>query len=397
MTYTFAEEVLSARAGAEAKAGDYVSAEVDLVYITDASATSVLDRIEELKDTSPADPDRVALVIDHYVPAPTAEVARIHGRMRRFAGETGAVLIEQGEGICHTVLGEMGLVEPGDLIIGADSHTVTYGAYGALAAGVGSTDAAVAVTTGRLWLEVPRTVNLVFEGCLPQGSTGRDLALLLNRTMGISGAAYSCVEIWPGSSGLSRDDLSAVCNTSAEWGAKAAVVSEPKASPPVEADVSVNLRDVVPQVALPHSPHKVRPAAEAAGTQVDLCFVGTCAGGSLSDLRQAARVLKGSRVRPGTRLLVAPGSRRIYSAASSEGLIDILVGAGAVILPPCCGPCCGALNGVPDDGETVISTGNRNYQGRMGNGESDIYLGSALTVAASAAAGKIIDPREVLG
>ena len=394
MIRTVAKTVLSARSGQRVEAGDYVCAEVDLVYITDASATSVLNRIERLNDTSLADPSKVALVIDHYVPAPTAEVARIHGRMRRFANDTGALLVEEGEGICHTVLGEMGLVEPGDLIIGADSHTVTYGEYGALATGVGSTDAAVAMTTGRLWFEVPETIHIVLEGSLPPGSSGRDLALHLNRIMGLSGASYRCVEIWDEDSGLSRDDLRAVCNTSVEWGAKAAVVPESKSSAPDEADVSVNLDDIEPKVALPHAPHRTCSVNEATGSQVNLCFVGTCAGGSLADIRQAATILQHSRVRPGTRLLVAPCSRRIYAAAAAEGLVNILLRAGAVILPPCCGPCCGALNGVPEDGETVISTGNRNYRGRMGNGKSEIYLASALTVAASAAAGEITDPRE---
>lgn len=378
-----------------------MSADVDLVYITDASASSVLDQLERVAGPDLAHPDRVALVIDHYVPAPTAAAARIHQRMRELARRTGCLLVDAGEGVCHQVLGEMGLIGPGDLVVGADSHTVTYGARGALATGVGSTDAAVAMASGRLWFEVPESVRLNLSGQLAPATTGRDVALHLNGLMGPSGAAYQSVELWSAGSGLTDDDLAAIANTSVEWGAKAAIVAERArdmlpSSLFYAREMQVDLSEITPTVALPHSPHRAVPVEEAGAVEVDLCFVGSCAGGTLTDLRQAASILKGSHVRDGTRLLVAPSSRKIYIQALREGLIDTLVTSGALILPPCCGPCCGAVNGIPGDGQSVISTGNRNFRGRMGNAGADVFLASALTVAASAVAGRIIDPREVM-
>ena len=404
MTRSLAEAVLSDHCGSRCLPGDHVSADVDLVYITDASASSVLDQLERIacgdRDLV-ARPERVVLVIDHYVPAPTASAARIHQRMRAFARRTGCLLVDEGEGVCHQVLGEMGLIKPGGLVVGADSHTVTYGARGALATGVGSTDAAVAMASGRLWFQVPESVRLNLAGPLSPGTTGRDVALHLNGLMGNSGAAYQCVELCTADSCLTDDDLAAIANTSVEWGAKAAIVREKAqdilpSNPCYAREWWVDLSEVEPTVALPHSPHRVVPVEEAGNVEIDLCFVGTCAGGTLSDIRQAASVLRGSKVHQGTRLLVTPSSRRIYLQAVREGLIEILVSSGAVVLPPCCGPCCGAVNGIPGDAQSVMSSANRNFRGRMGNARADVFLASSLAVAAAAVAGKITDPREVM-
>lgn len=398
MVRSLAESILSDHCGISCSAGDYVSANIDLVYVTDASATSVLEKLGR-SDPDLFDPSRVALVIDHYVPAPTAVVAETHQRMRAFARDTRCLLVEEGEGICHQVLGERGLIGPGDLVVGADSHTVTYGALGALAVGVGSTDAAVAMTTGRLWFRVPESIGLILTGTLPPGTTGRDAALHLNRVMHDVDASYRAVEMHSGSSDLSPDDLSAVANTSAEWGAKTAISCASFGRIPEDLsyaeEVRLDLGTLVPVVALPHSPRSVVPVQDAGDAEVDLCFVGTCAGGTVSDLREAARVLDGRRVHEGTRLLVAPASRAVYLQALREGYMETLVRAGAVTLPPCCGPCCGAVNGVPGSGQRVISTANRNFRGRMGNPEAEVFLASSPTVAASAITGRITDPRQV--
>jgi len=394
------ERIMSRQCGAQCRAGDYVVARVDRVYITDASAPSVLDRMEQLGGDRPAHPDRIALVMDHYVPAPSPGVAEVHRRMRDFARRTGCHLSAEGGGICHQVLGEQGFIRPGELVVGADSHTVTYGAYGTLALGVGSTDAAVAAVTGRLWFRVPDSARLRLRDALQAGCSGRDVALKLNGSMGPSGADYLCVELWTGEADIEPDHLSAVANASAEWGAKAAVSVREEDAASFEgatyaAEWDVDLASVEPFIALPHSPHRTVPVREVRGRPVQLCFVGTCAGGTLGDLRGAANVLRDAKVAPDTRLLVAPASRGIYARALREGLIDVLHAAGAVILPAGCGPCCGTANGVPAAGETVISTACRNYRGRMGNAEAEIYLASAETVAAAAASGCIEDPREV--
>ena len=402
MAQPLAERILSSRSGVECQPNDYVSAEVDLVYVTDAAASSVLDRFDQLGTDTLAYPNRVALVMDHYIPAPTAEMAEVHRRMRKFSHQTGCLLVGEGEGICHQVLGDRGLIQPGDLVVGADSHTVTYGALGALATGIGSTDAAIAAASGRLWFRVPESMGLHFHGLLATGCTGRDVALYLNKMMGPSGAEYLSVEMWTDGEGLTADDLSAIANTSVEWGAKAAISVRAAqrhlhGTPSNYVDEwEVDLTEISPLVAVPHTPHNVVPVQEVVNRKVDYCFVGTCAGGTLTDLRFAAQILRGSQVAQNTRLFVAPASRQVYEQALHEGLIETLVAAGALILPPCCGPCCGAVNGVPADSETVISTANRNYRGRMGNANADVYLASALTVAASAVAGRITDPREVM-
>ncbi len=397
---SLAESVLSRCCGAQCSAGEYVCAEVDRVYITDASASSVLDRLSELGVESIPHPERLAVVVDHYVPAPSRDMTAVHHRLRSFARSTGCVLVEEGEGICHQVLAERGFVRPGQLVVGADSHTVTYGAMGAFATGVGSTDAAVAAATGRLWFRVPESGKMQLRGALPARCSGRDVALHLNGSMGPSGADYLSVEIDTENADISPDHLSAVSNAAAEWGAKAAVCVQRSGAHGREghryvAAWEVDLGDVSPMVALPHSPHRTVPVGDVAGRSVQLCFIGTCSGGTLEDLRGAADVLYGSQIDADVRLLAAPASRRIYVEALERGIMGVLVAAGAVVLPPGCGPCCATAGGIPGPGETVLSTAGRNYRGRMGNPEAEIYLASAETVAASAITGSITDPREV--
>lgn len=409
---TLAERILGAHAGVPCRAGDLVGADLDLVYLTDGSAPAVIQLFRSLGGTREArpgkqapplfDPAKVAMVIDHYVPAPSAPTARYHRLMRDFAAETGCRLVEEGQGVCHQVLGELGLIGEGALVVGADSHTVTYGARGAFSTGIGSTDAAVALAGGRLWFRVPESIRLVLHGSLGPAVGGKDAALYLNRLFGASGAAYAAVEIWAGDSDLDGDDLAGICNTSVEWGAKAAMVAIHAAGSGAAGqgryrrEIAVDLAAIEPVVALPHGVDKVVKVREAGGVPVSLCVVGTCSGGRLNDLREAAAALRGRQVQGGVRLLVVPASRTVLEAALAEGLVEVFVKAGAIIVPPGCGPCCGTGSGVPADGENALSTANRNFRGRMGNAEANVFLASPATVAASAVAGHLVDPREEL-
>jgi len=419
MGKTLAEKILGLHSGSDCCAGDMVGADIDLVYLTDGSAPSTIKLFHDLGVHRVFDPGRVAIVIDHYVPCPSPEAAKHHQVIREFVRSVGCILVEEGEGVCHQVLGEMGLVQPGNLVAGADSHTVTYGALGAFATGVGSTDAAAAMAGGRLWFKVPESVRLTLSGRLRPGVYGKDVALHLNKCLGTSGALYQCVELWhEGSndgSGLSADDLGVICNTSVEWGAKACVAVPPgtatAAGEAVDAapsgalalrpdpdcsynmDEQVDLSDIPPLVAMPDSVDNVIAVEDAGPVPVDLCVIGTCSGGRLSDLRVAAGILRDSRVHKGTRLLIVPASRKIYAEAVREGLMDVFLSAGAVIVPPGCGPCCGTGNGVPGDGECVVSTANRNFRGRMGSARASIMLASPATVAATALEGRLQDPR----
>ncbi len=407
---TLAERILGAHAGVDCRAGDLVGADLDLVYLTDGSAPAVIKLFRSLRmgaaPLSLFDPSKVVLSIDHYVPAPSAATARYHQLMRSFAAETGCRLVEEGRGVCHQVLGEMGLVREGALVVGADSHTVTYGARGAFATGVGSTDAAVALAGGRLWFRVPESIRLVLHGSRGPGVGGKDVALYLNRLFGTDGAAYCAVEIYAGDSDLSRDDLAAICNTSVEWGAKAAIVAGGRldgerceseregGNGRFRQEIAVDLSRIEPVVALPHGVDNVVPVVEAGPVPVSLCVIGTCSGGRLDDLREAAAALRGRSVHAGVRLLVVPASLSVLENALREGLVEVFVRAGATIVPPGCGPCCGTGNGVPGDGENALSTANRNFRGRMGNAEANVFLASPLTVAVSAVAGRLVDPRE---
>ena len=395
-----AREILARCCGSSSiEVGDVVGADIDLVYITDGSATSVLDRLECLEVQGVFDPNRVALVIDHYVPSPSASVSRVHQRMRRFAAQTGCLLFDAGEGICHHVLGERGLVRPGSLVVGADSHSVTYGAFGALATGIGSTDAAAAIAGGRLWFRVPRSVHLLLRGDLGWGVTVKDVALHLNSVFSTESLEYSSVEIST-TAHFSVADMAVITNTAAEWGAKAAIWVNPVAGSELgcqEYDLEVTVPHVEPLVARPNSPTDIAPLRTMPHTRVDLCFVGTCSGGSILDLRQVAMILQKHRISPDVQFLLAPASRHVYSQAMAEGLVDIFLDRGVVVIPPGCGPCCGTANGIPGDGQVVVSTANRNYRGRMGNPNSSIFLASPLTVAASAVTGELTDARSLLG
>lgn len=395
---TAVEKCLAEKSGSSCRAGDLVGADLDFVYLTDGSAPSVIEAFRSLGSKALWNARRVAMAIDHYVPSPSALITQKHNLMREFARDTGCILTEEGDGICHQVFGEMGLICAGDLVVGADSHTVTYGSLGALATGVGTTDAAVAMAGGRLWFRVPETIRLDLHGELAPGVLEKDLALHLNALFTKSGATYRAVEIYAEDRSL---DLSAVCNTSVEWGAKFAIGmrffpfdSDPGA---VYADRrDVDLSALEPLVALPHACDQVVTTRDARRVPVSLVVIGTCSGGRLSDLEQAARVLRGRRVHASTRLLIVPASRKVYLDAMERGILQVLTDAGAFVSPPGCGPCCGTSGGVPGDDEYVVSTANRNLRGRMGNPRAHIILASPATAAASAISGCLTDPRELM-
>lgn len=411
MAQTIAEKILSRRAGKAVRAGDIVIVSVDGVMATDATAPMAIQAFREMGGRRPWDPTRTFLVIDHAAPAPNETVANLHQLMRAFARETGCRLYDVGEGICHQLMVENGHVRPGDLFLGADSHSPTYGAVNAFGVGVGSTDLAAAMLTGKTWLKAPRTVRIVLHGGLRPGVTAKDVILRLVKELGADGANYRAIE-FTGEAvhAMSLAGRMTLANMTAEMGAKTALVDptglrldypfEPVYPDPgaeYEATLTLDVSALRPQVARPHAPDNVVPVDEVQGTLVHYAFIGSCTNTRLEDLAAAAAVLRGRRLAAGVRLVIAPASRRVFEEALAQGYVATLLAAGATFIPAGCGPCVGSHLGVPGDGEVVISSANRNFRGRMGNPRAEIYLASPAVVAASALTGVITDPAEVVG
>ncbi|MFW6012885.1 MAG: 3-isopropylmalate dehydratase large subunit [Candidatus Bipolaricaulota bacterium] len=411
---TISEKIFSQHAENTASAGDMVVADLDLAMFHDGTFNLVMESWEELDSSRVADPSKVVLVIDHSAPAPNDGTAHLHQRLRRFADEQGIEYYDVGEGICHQLLPEKGEVAPGDLVIGADSHTVTYGALNAFSTGVGATDLAAGLATGKLWFKVPETIRINLEGELNPGVYSKDLILWLAGKLGADGATYKTLEF--GGEGLESLSISArftVSNMAIELGGKAGVmeadsrtenwvknhgVSSPRfVEPDPEANydtvIDVKLSQIEPMVASPHQVDNVASVNEVEGTPVDQGVIGTCTNGRLEDLTVAAEIAKGQKIPKDKRLIVAPASREIYRQALENGALGTLIEAGASVITPGCGPCLGTHNGVPGDGENVISTANRNFKGRMGNEKAAIFLASPATVMKSVLAGEITDPR----
>lgn len=414
MGKTIIEKILSAHSGCDAAAGDIVLAKVDYVMGQDGTSPLAIKAFREMEVDKVFDPAKVAMVIDHSAPSPNEGVSALHKLMREFSGEQGITLYDIGEGVCHQLMPERGHVGAGDLVIGADSHTCTYGALNAFSTGVGSTDLAAAMATGKLWFKVPETIRFECNGVLPPGVFAKDLILYLIGQVTADGATYKAAE-YAGEaiSALSVDARMTVSNMAIEMGAKAGLM-EPDDKlkewlaahgrtdwNPVWPDpdavyhqvLRYDVSNLEPQVAKPHTVDNVSPISEVAGTPIQQAVIGTCTNGRLEDLRIAASILTGRKIHPNVRLIVAPASRTVLLEAIKEGIISTLVEAGAAVVTPGCGPCVGTHNGVPSDGENVISTANRNFKGRMGNSNAFIYLASPATVAASAIAGEIADPR----
>jgi len=414
MGKTIAEKIFSEHAGKDVKAGDLVIADVDFIMGQDGTAPLAINSFQEMGGKKVFDTSKIAFVIDHSAPSPNEGVSSLHKLMREFASKHGILLYDIGDGVCHQLIPEQGHVLPGDLVIGADSHTCTYGALNAFSTGVGSTDLAAGIISGKLWFKVPETIKFICEGVLPPGVFSKDLILYLIGDIGADGATYLAAEYCGEAiSALEMEERFTIANMAIEMGAKAGLMEfdekvrkwvsgrSKREVRPVFADPDANYVEIrkydvsclEPQVACPHTVDNVSPIKEVEGLPIQQAFIGTCTNGRLSDLRIAAKILAGKKVAPGVRLIVAPSSRKVYLEAMKEGIIQALVEAGAAVVTPGCGPCVGTHNGVPSDGEVVISTANRNFKGRMGNSKAFIYLASPATVAASAIAGKITDPR----
>ena len=418
MGQTIPEKILSSHAGQSAAAGDIVVAPVDGAMGHDARTEATMDLFEGMGLPSRFPGDRLVFVLDHYAPPPTPQLADLHRRIRLFADRLGAVLYDVGEGICHNLMTERGHAAPGQLIVGTDSHSITYGALNCFATGIESSELVALLATSKLWFRVPETIRVDLTGEFRPGVTAKDLTLWLLQQMGEDGAAYRAIEFHGGGlASLGMDARFTLCNHAAELGAKVAVMpfdgkteawlSQRMQGPfnPVAADpdalyeetISCNLSSLDPRLALPSKIDRVALVKDAKGKAVDMAFVGSCTNARLDDLQAAAEILAGNKVAKGTRLLVNPGSRAVYLQALEAGIVKTLAEAGALVLPPGCGSCVGMNRQyVPANGEVIVSTANRNLQGRLGNPNADIYVASPATVAASALTGRITDPREFL-
>lgn len=417
MGRTIAEKILSAHAGKPLTAGNFAICKVDFTFGQDGTSNIIIDRVRELQAKELK--TKFCMVIDHSAPSPNEGVSKVHKKMRDFASESSSQLYDIGCGVCHQVIPESGQILPGNLVLGADSHTCTYGALGAFSTGVGSTDLAIAATTGKNWFKVPDTIKIIVTGKIPKGITAKDIVLYIITDIKADGATYKAVEFsGPVIDKLDLDGRFTICNMVVEMGAKAGFMPQDEKTfawlkerkvrrgtiKPVSADTSAMYAKVIeydisklsPQVSQPHSVDNAIEAGKLKSISINEAYLGTCTNGRLADLRIAASVLKGNKVAETVKFIVAPASRDILLSALKEGLIDIFIKSGAVVIPPGCGPCVGTHCGIPADGEIVISTANRNFKGRMGNPNAFIYLASPLTVAASAIQGKITDPRKYL-
>jgi len=414
---TISEKILGSHAGAHVSAGEIVVAELDYMMAQDGTAPIAIRAFEGMGGDRLKHPERVSFCIDHNAPSPSSSVSQLHSLMRDFAHKYGAELDDVGEGVCHQVMLDKGHVVPGSLVVGADSHTCTYGALNAFATGVGSTDLAAAMLSGSLWFRVPETMKVTIRGELGRGVFPKDVALMLVGTVTADGATYRALEIGGDTiKDLDLDGRLTISNMAVEMGAKAGLMEADEKvmeflkgrtnakMAPVKADedatyveeIELDVGKMVPQVAKPHRVDNVCAVEEVEGITVAEGLVGTCTNGRLSDLRAVAEVLKGKKVAPGVRLIVAPASREVMLAAVREGLMEVLIEAGGLVMCPGCASCVGTHQGVPGDGENVISTANRNFKGRMGNPEASIYLASPATVAASCIEGKITDSRRYM-
>ncbi len=400
---TIAEKILSNKAKQTVRAGELCIVPVDGCMATDTTAPLAIKAFKEMGGTKLFDANKFHLILDHAAPAPNERIANLHNGMRDFAKEQGCALFDIGSGICHQVMVDNRKVKPGDVFMGADSHTPTYGALNAFACGVGSTDLAAVMLTGKIWLKVPSTILVNLNGQLPQNVSGKDLALFVCKKLTISGATYQSVE-YAGSAveQLNLSQRMALCNMSAELGAKTGLVNPkglqlpyafdaiyPDADAVYAQTIDLDVSALQPQLAIPNSPDDVHDVAKFVGTKITYAFIGTCTNGRLDDLQAAAKILKGKHIAPGVRMVIAPASRQTLIDALADGTVQTLVEAGATFINSGCGPCVGSHEGVPGDGEVVISSANRNFKGRMGNPNAQIYLGSPAIVAASALNGFI--------
>jgi 3-isopropylmalate/(R)-2-methylmalate dehydratase large subunit len=413
------ERILAAHSGrSKVSPGDFIMPRLDLILANDITAPLAIKEFRRLGLKRVFDPGKIVFVPDHFTPnkdIPSAEQAKM---VREFAREQGIIYFEVGRlGIEHVLLPEQGLVLPGEVVIGADSHTCTYGALGAFATGMGSTDIAMAMATGDTWMKVPETIKVIYHGRVGQWVGGKDLILYTIGQIGVDGALYAALEFsGEAVKSISMDGRFTMANMAIEAGAKAGIFEvdektflylKSRAKRPYEVYqgdndaeysrvIEFDVSSIEPQVSLPHSPANAVPLSKTRGVRIDQVVIGSCTNGRLEDLEIAARILEGAKIHPDVRLIVIPGSSKVYLDALKEGLIEIFVSAGAVVSPPTCGPCLGGHMGILAAGEKCLSTTNRNFVGRMGHPSSEVYLSNPAIAAASAIAGQITGPEEVI-
>lgn len=417
---TITEKIIAAHSGlSKVHPGQFVYANVDICLGNDITAPIAIEEFEKAGIKNVFDPEKIVLVPDHFTPNKDIKSAQQSKSLRVFAEKHHLKhYFEIGRmGIEHALLPEKGIVAPGDLIIGADSHTCTYGALGAFSTGVGSTDLAACFATGDVWLKVPESIKFVFHGKVKNWTSGKDLILYTIGKIGVDGALYKSME-FTGSAitNLPMDDRFTICNMAIEAGAKSGIISPDKNTEDYikgrvgkkyvvyqsDPDCSYtetyefNAEEISPQVALPSLPENTKPVEDISGIKIDQVVIGSCTNGRISDLRIAARILKGKKVHPSIRVIIIPATQDIYKQALQEGLIEIFIDAEAVVSTPTCGPCLGGHMGILAEGERALSTTNRNFVGRMGHPKSEIYLCGPAVAAASAVTGKITPPAEVL-
>ena len=419
MGMTITEKIIAAHSGKEqARPGEFVYADVDIALGNDITAPIAIREFEAAGIKKVFDPARVVLIPDHFTPNKDIQSAEQSKQLRRFAREHKLThYYEVGRcGIEHAFLPEQGIVVPGDLVIGADSHTCTYGAIGAFATGVGSTDLAACMATGKVWLRVPETLRFIFEGDLPRWIGGKDLILYTIGRIGVDGARYKAMEFaGTAIAALNMDERLAFCNMAIEAGAKNGIIApdqvtesyeEERAQRPPKVyasdeDASYletfewDVSNLSPQVALPHLPENAKPVEECTDVEIDQVVIGSCTNGRMTDLRTAASILKGRKIAPGLRLIVIPATQEIYLQAMREGLLEVFIEAEAAVSTPTCGPCLGGHMGILAEGERALATTNRNFVGRMGHPKSEVYLCGPAVAAASAVTGRITHPDEL--
>ncbi len=414
---TLAEKILSEKSQGDAHSGAFVVAKVDLVFAQDTTGPLTVREFQTSGFKRLANPEKTVLFLDHAAPSPNQQLSADHILLRQFSRQSGCLIFDVGEGVCHQLVAES-LAKPGDVIVGADSHTVTAGALGAFATGMGSSDVAVAFGLGKTWLKVPETIKVVVSGSFPEGVSAKDLALHLIGQLGADGATYKALEFGGDSVvKMSIPGRLTIASMAVEAGAKVGLFPSdevtqdylaeqgrsdhyqpvsPDADASYEKIINIDVSRLEPMVSQPHAVDNTALARQLKGIEIQQVFIGTCTNGRLEDLAVAATILKGKKRHPDTRLIVAPASREVLLGAIEAGYIATLLEAGAVILPPGCGACLGLHQGVLADGESCLSTANRNFKGRMGNPDAFIYLGSPATAAATAITGEITDPREVM-
>jgi len=416
MGKTIVEKIFSSHSNKDVRAGDVTVADIDFCFGQDGTSMLVIDAFRNLGAKKVFNKNKFCMVIDHGAPSPSIGVSEVHKKMRNFAKEHDLNMFDIGCGVCHQVIPESGLVMPGNLVVGADSHTCTYGALGVFSTGMGSTDVAVALATGKNWFKVPETIKIILRGKAGKGVYSKDVILYIIGKLGADYATYKAVEF----SGeyvksLSMDGRFTIANMAVEMGAKAGLFEPDEKTykwlkahgvkgggrrmksdkDAVYAEVlEFDVSKIAPQIAKPHTVDNVVPINKLKNTKIDQAFLGTCTNGRLEDLRVAHSILKNKKIDKGVKMIIAPASKDIFQKAMEKGMISEFVKAGASVVAPGCGPCVGTHNGVLASGEVCISTANRNFKGRMGNPDAFIYLGSPAAVAASALEGKIADPRK---